>query len=145
MAITRMIAAAILMIGTLGASSASAQESVVISSVNSGRFVGSPSDSVRGNLLKPQWVVAPNPQWPSEANDISEPVMVTSECSISKGGSLRGCRITAESVPDRGFGLAFLRALSKARVGASSYQNESIVFQTSAIFDPPVSATGMTD
>lgn len=145
MAIIQALGASILAIGLLGPSAASAQERVVISSINLPRFIGSPSEAVRGNLLKPEWVVAPNPQWPAGAGDISVPVTVISECSVSKGGSLRGCRIVGESIPDRGFGPAFLRALSDARVGASSYQADGIVFRTSATFDPPSTAVGLTD
>lgn len=145
MAINQSLVVSILLIGVLGPSASLAQERVTLSAINSTRYIGSSSEAVRGNLLKPEWVVAPNPQWPAGASDISVPVTVVSECSVSKGGSLRGCRIMAESIPDRGFGQTFLRALSDARVGASSYQNDNIVFRTSATFDPPMTPAPLAD
>lgn len=130
--------AALLLIGSLVAPVAAAQERAVTSNINRlERTVGPLPQAVRGNLFEPQWVIEPRLRWPAEATDVSGPVTVTSECSVSKGGSMRGCRIIAESLPNRGFGQAFLRALAGARVGTSAPQIEGITFRTTATFDPP--------
>lgn len=138
MDIAQPIAAAIVVIGIVGTSDAGAQERATVSNMNlAERYVAGPPRAVRGDRRQPDWVIAPNPQWPEEANDIAEPVTVTSECSVSKAGSLRACRIIAESITDRGFGQAFLRALGSAKVGTSSVPNDGIVFRTTATFAPP--------
>lgn len=138
MAIPLRPLAAVLLIGSLVAPVAAAQERAVTSNINvHERTVGPVPQAVRGSLSRPQWVIEPRLQWPAEATDVSEPVTVTSECSVLKSGSMRGCRIVAESLPDRGFGPAFLRALARARVGTSVPQIEGITFRTTATFDPP--------
>ena len=137
MYVTSRLAAAIVVIGILGASDAGAQERATVSPINlSNRYVGALPQAVRGSVRQPDWVIAPNLRWPVAASHGSEPVSVTSECSVSKAGSLRNCHIVGESVTNREFEQAFLRALENAKVGPSSVPNEGIVYRTTATFDP---------
>lgn len=139
MSLNQPVAATISMIVTLTAAVATAQEAPTSPYVErrTARVLGPPPETVRSYLSEPRWVIPPNPQWPNEAGNIAEQVTVTSECAVSNSGRMRDCRITAESIPGKGFGDAFLRALHGARVETSSYRTDARVFRTTATFDPP--------
>lgn len=136
--IIKLPVAAAITIVVLTAPLAHAQERATPSPMNLGqRFTEQPPLTVRGDVSEPLWVIAPSPQWPDNARDIAEKVTVTSECAVSNSGGMRNCRIVHESVPARGFGRSFLRALAKAKVETSAFRSEAGAFRTTATFHPP--------
>lgn len=142
MVLGRSVAASVVVAVGLAAPAAVAQERATVSPMNSAaRYAVSPPAAVRANPYKPQWVIAPSPQWPEQARDVAQRVTVSSECSISNAGRLRDCRIVDESIAGKGFGQEFLRALSKARVETATVRIDTFVFRTTATFDPPAAGT----